>query len=163
MLGENLTNQGTLLAYIKQAWTETSPIGTADIHWSEEWYDTAKAEYPQLTVSPLTEPKLQRFRSGADMKLLMRPLWNVNVWYRVPTGSDGTLQLDAVERMRKEACRVFLAGFNANLGTANYGGSLSPFGVVLPQDKGRSLNEDKYEPRILRFEVTLVATEHFAK
>ena len=78
-------------------------------------------------------------------------------------GSDGTLQLDAVERMRREVCRVFLAGFNADAGTANYGGSLSPWGVVLPSDAGRSLHEESYEPRVLRYEVTLIASQHFSK
>ena len=81
-----MTNQGTLLAYMQKAWTESSPVGTADIYWSEEWYDTRKAEYPQITVSPLTEPVLQRFRSTTDMKLLTRPLWNINCWFKVPVG-----------------------------------------------------------------------------
>ena len=150
-----MTNQGTLIEFLKSAWTLASPLGTAEIYWSEEWYTNRKDEYPQITVTPITEPKLQRFRGASSMGLLMRPLFAVNCWKRLPAGKEGTAELDLVECMREEVCECFRRNF------LNYGGSLSPFGVVLPSDKGIPRHEMKIMPRTLRYEVQIVATEHF--
>ena len=150
-----MTNQGTLINFLKEAWTLASPLGTAEIYWSEEWYNTRKDEYPQITVTPITEPNLQRFRGHNSIGQLYRPLFAVNCWKRVPAGADGTLDLDMVEKMRDEVCEAFRREF------PTYGGSLSPFGVVLPEDKGIPRHELSVAPRTLRYQVTILATEHF--
>jgi len=55
--------------------------------------------------------------------------------------------------MRREVAWCFRDGISNN-----YGGSLNPFGVVLPLDMGRPLHELTTQPRILRYEITLVST-----
>lgn len=150
-----MTNQGTLIEFMKAAWTLASPLGTAEIYWSEEWYNNRKDEYPQITVTPITEPELQRFRGATSMGVMTRPLYMINCWKRVPDGADGTKELDMVEQMRKEVFESFRRNF------PDYGGSLSPFGVVLPTDKGISRHELNITPHTLRYEVVVMATEHF--
>ena len=90
------------------------------------------------------------------MGILMRPLYAVNCWKRVPAGAEGTKEIDIVEQMREEVCEAFRREF------PTYGGSLSPFGVALPSDKGIPRHEMSIAPRTLRYEVTIVATEHFS-
>lgn len=150
-----MTNLGTLIEFLKAAWTLAAPLGTADIYWSEEWYNTAKDEYPQITVTPITEPKLQRFRGATSMGIVNRPLYSVNCWKRVPAGAEGTVEINMVEQMRKEVYESFRRNF------PTYGGSLSPFGVVLPSNKGIPRHELNITPRTMRYEVIVVATEHF--
>lgn len=150
-----MTNQGTLINFLKAAWTLTDPLGTANIYWSEEWYNTSKDEYPQITVTPITEPNLQRFRGHNSMGQLYRPLFAVNVWKRLPAGKDGTLELDMVEQMRKEVCETFRRNY------PTYGGSLSPFGFALASDKGIPRHELSVTPRTLRYQISLVCTQHF--
>lgn len=150
-----MTLQGTLIEFLKSAWTLASPLGTAEIYWSEEWYNNAKDEYPQITVTSITEPSLQRFRGHNSMGALMRPLYAINCWKRLPAGKDGTLELTMVEQMREEVCEAFRREF------PSYGGSLSPFGVALASDKGIPRHELNIAPRTLRYQVTVVATEHF--
>lgn len=143
---------------MKVTWSLPSPLGTADIYWSEEWYNTRKAEYPQITVTPLTSPLLQRFKDSAEMKQLHRNLYLINCWVKVRAGGDGSAELTQAGSLCHEAAKVFLEGIENG-----YGGSLSPWGAVLPLDKGIPRHDLEVQPRIYRYEVTIVATEHFTK
>ena len=154
-----MTNQGTVINFLKQIWNLSSPLGTDDIYWSEEWYNPKKIEYPQITVTPITEPEHERFKSALlTYTQKYHNLVAVNCWVKIPAGGDGTRELTQIGSLRSEVCRSFIEGIETN-----YGGSLSPFGVVMAKDKGVARHELKSTPRLLRYEVTLVATEHFTK
>lgn len=153
-----MTLQGTLIAFMKQVWGLSAPLGTANIYWSEDWYNPKKAEYPQISVTPLTDPMLQRFRTHKSIQQLHTTFFNINCWVKSPAGGAGTKPLDQAMQMKREVCRTFLEGIETD-----YGGSLSPWGAVTPRNKGIPRHELMRNPRLYRYEVTIVATDHFTK
>jgi len=151
-----MTLPGTLLAYLQSKWSLAVPPAT-DITWREGWFDSQYAHRLQVTCTPLTEPVFQRFRGTAKMYLVNRPIYLFNVWRMIDRGMQGDTQLGSVLAITKEIYECFRKGF-----ADNYGGSLSPFGVVLPMDKGVPHHSLNVTPRVFRYEVTVIATEHFS-
>lgn len=151
---EKLTICGTLLEFLKIDWSLSAPLGTANIHWSEEWFNSKKIEYPQITVTPITSPITERFSHAGTLNIFRsHDTYVVNVWHKVKVGGPGTAEVENVEDMRREVRRVFADGHRTN-----WGGSLSPLRICLPVNDGVARHELDVEPRILRYELTLVAT-----
>lgn len=96
----------------------------------------------------------QKFGSGGTINPFYRPHYAVNCWVQVPVGSPGTAQAANAENMRKEVAKAFRTGFSEG-----YGGSLSMFKLVLPEDEGIPHHEFDKTPFCLRFEVTLVGVK----
>jgi len=99
---------------------------------------------------------MERFgytQHGGTLAIRHRDQYVVNAWSRIIAGGVGTQELQNVNDMRLEIANVFRRGQ-----ADSYGGSLSPFGVVLPLDAGVPRHEFDKTPRLLRYELTLVAT-----
>jgi len=146
---------GTLNLFLQKEWTATPTV--ANIKFSEDWWNSRYPDMPQISISEIASPKLESYSSGGTLSYKYKPMYTVNVWQQIPRGADGTVEMANVEAMRLEVARVFRANFSGTATTA-YGGSLSPFGPVLPLDYGRRLHELEKEPRMLRYEITLWAT-----
>lgn len=149
-----MTVCGTLLEFLKADWALSAPLGTANIYWSEEWFNSRKIEYPQITVTPISSPIAERFSHAGTLRTFRHhDTYAVNLWHKVKRGGPGTAEVDKIEDMRREVARVFADGHRTN-----WGGSLSPLRICLPIDDGVPRHELETEPRILRYELTLVAT-----
>lgn len=147
-----MTREGSLLEFVKSSWGLSTPVGTADIVWSEGWFNPLFPYSPQLTVSPLVSPKITAMNSSGSLTFRYEHDFLVNLWNQIPPGSSGTTEVYAVEAMRKEVARVLRTGIvNA------YGGSLSPFTSVLPIDMGVVRHDPLKTPRVLRYEITVQA------
>lgn len=143
-----------ILDYLESEWSLASPLDSSEIYWSEEWFNTRKHEYPQISVSPLSTVIRERFKNQpGDLELRHHSNWLVNVWRRVPRGSPGTREVDQVEDMRQEVVGIFKNGFDSG-----YGGSLTPIRMIIPLDDGVARHEVNVQPRTLRYEITCIAT-----
>ena len=152
-----VTLVGTLNALLQIAWTATPTA--ANIHWSEDWWDSTDPDRPQISITELVSPKLESYSTGGALDIKYKPMYLINVWQQIPRGADGTIEMNNVEAMRREVARVFRANFSGTATTA-YGGSLAPFGPVLPLDYGRRLHELEKEPRMLRYELIIWSTRN---
>jgi len=150
-----MTVCGLLSTYIQGEWGLASPVGLTDIFWSTEWFNTKKITYPQITVTDFVSPIFERYKPAAgSLDMRHRDLFLINIWQRIRRGSSGTQEKENVEDMRREVGRILREGLTKN----NWGGSLSPLRLALPLDDGIPRHQTDVEPRILRYELTLVAT-----
>lgn len=78
----------------------------------------------------------------------------INIWQKIPRGAPGTQEAQNCEDMRREVARILREG----LTLGDWGGSISPLRIALPLDDGTPRHEMDREPRILRYELTVVAT-----
>lgn len=149
---------GTISEFIRCTWNIATP-GTVDVAWQNDWFDYRTPAMPQVTVSNLTSTEMERYSTAGSLTYKYKPIFLVNVWQQIPRGSSGTAELQRVEDMRFEVARLFRTWFSGTAST-NYAGSLTPFAVLLPQDYGVARHEMAAEPRMLRYEITLVGTRN---
>ena len=95
----------------------------------------------------------KNFNTSGSVTAFYRPTYVVNVWVQIPQGESGTYESQIAENMRKEIARVFRTGF------PTYGGSLTPFKLVLPLDDGKVRNDPNMIPVVVRYELTLVGVK----
>jgi hypothetical protein len=151
-----VTETSLLLDYLQSAWTLGTP-NASEIVWREGWYDPQYPNKFQVTVTPFLKPVKQRFRDGSALKTMTRGMWHFNIWrFNPERGSHGSLQMGSVQAISTEVAECFRRGF-AN----NWGGSLTAFGCLVPTDYAMPLHEREKYPRYFRYQVTLIATEHF--
>lgn len=148
------TLAGSLVTYLQAAWSLSSPLGTANITFSEGWFNSLFPYTPQVSITDLASPAAQKFGTGGSVTVFYRPGFVANVWVQVPAGSSGTAEVQNASDMRREVARVFRVGLNSN-----YGGSLSPLKLVLPESDGVPRHELDKAPRCLRYELQLVAVK----
>lgn len=113
----------------------------------KDWFDPAYAHTPQITVSDLTEPN-GRYFAQPNGTLLMHsyPRYVVNCWVPIPRGNVGTAESQLAEDMRYEACRIILSQRS----------NIANFQPIVPVDMGVPRHELNGEPRVLRYEITLI-------
>lgn len=150
-----MTLAGSLSNYLEAAWTETSPP-TADVYFTEDWFDNKKVMYPQIVVSDLYTQAHERFKTGVSLYLRMQPRFTVNVGVFIRRGSPGTQEAVYAENMRKEVARIMEAGYGDS---PKYGGSLGALRLALPDGFGRRIHDVETDPRLLRYELELECTE----
>ena len=148
-----MTYSGTLLNYLQAAWNLSSPVGTAQIIWSDGWFNPLFPYSPQITLTELASPIAQEFGSSGSVTAYYRPNFVVNVWVQVPAGALGTQEAQNAFDMKKETARIFRAGF------PNYGGSLTPFKLIKPTNDGVPRHEIEKTPMCIRYEVSLVGVK----
>lgn len=144
-----------LLKYLRFAWTMPAPIGTANIVWSEDWWQSRYPDKPQISITDVTNPVLERYTTHGSMDFKYNPIYSVNVWQQIPRGANGTQEFVNIENMRNEVARIFREGFLGTAPTGYGGGSVGPLLHCLPLDAGKPRHELDKEPRLLRYEITL--------
>ena len=70
----------------------------------------------------------------------------VNCWVPIAVGTPGTVEAELIEAMRYEVSRVILANRN----------SIADFDPIVPKDEGLARHELNGQPRLLRYETTLI-------
>lgn len=150
MGGISITLAGSVAATLYSAWS-LSGAGTKTLiafGTLKDWFDPAYAAKPQITVSDLTEPNGKYFlqADGGTLQMHSYPRYIVNVWVPIPRGNVGTAESQLAEDMRYETCRIILANRN----------SIADFKPIVPQDTGTPRHELNGEPRVLRYEITLI-------
>jgi hypothetical protein len=70
----------------------------------------------------------------------------VNCWVPIPPGEAGTDEAELIEAMRYEVSRVVLANRN----------SIADLEPIVPKDEGVARHELNGQPRLLRYEITLL-------
>jgi hypothetical protein len=139
---------GSISAILYSAWALSGAGTKTAIHFGTEksWYDPKFAAYPQISVSDLTEPKGFYFNLNGTLLMHSYPRYLVNVWVPIKAGNIGTAETQLAEDMRFETCRIILANRN----------SIGDFKPIVPQDAGTPHHELNGDPRMIRYEITLV-------
>jgi hypothetical protein len=136
-------------------WGLTGDGAVDKIGFSEkDWFDFALVGQPQITVSHLNDLP-GRFLSNPGGTLLLHsyPKFVVNCWVPIASGAAGTDEAELIEAMRFEVCRIVLANRNG----------IADFKPIVPVDEGLPLHEITANPRILRYEITLVGAHDKTK
>jgi len=146
-----LTQAGTILNYLQANWAAVSPAAS-EIVFQEAWYDAKSGMGPlaQITVTDFVRPVGQMFTCRGTLHSRTYPRFLVNCWYREPRGYRGTLNMGSIDAMRDEVLRVIQAGWRSVFSGAGR--------ICIPLDEGRPLHEVLVTPRIMRYEITLLAT-----
>lgn len=74
------------------------------------------------------------------------PRYVVNCWVPIPRGNVGTAESQLAEDMRYETCRIILSQRS----------NIADFQPIVPVDMGVPRHELNGEPRVLRYEITLI-------
>ena len=143
-----------ILSYLQAAWALPAPLGSADIHWSADWYNPRYDGMPQVSVTDLTSRRRQAFRTGGSIDYFYEPQYVVNAWMQIPVGAVGTAESIRIGSVRWHVVKRFREDE-----AVNWGGSLAPLHIVLPRDAGVPRHELDQTPRMLRYEITLVTTQ----
>ncbi len=143
-----MTLAGSIAASLYANWNLTGSAARANIAFGtlKDWFDPTFAHMPQITVSDLTEPKGQFFNNGGTLIMHSYPRYVVNVWVPIPRGNVGNVESQLAQDMRYEAARIIMAQRS----------SIGNFQPIVPEDAGVPRHELNGEPRILRYEITLI-------
>jgi len=128
------------------SWSLASPISTAEIAFTDGWYDHTQVT-PQITVSDLSSP-VGGFFGTRNLQLFHN--FTVNCWLQIPRGADGTLEQTQIESMRAEVLRI----------TNSYRASIVSLPLIVPLDEGTPRHETNQTPRILRYEIVVFGVEN---
>lgn len=148
-----MTLGGTILNYLQANWDADMSPRAREIVFHEAWYDAKAGMGPeaQITVTDFVRPVGQMFTGGGTLRSRTYPRFLVNCWYREPRGYRGTLNMGSIDAMRDEVLRIIQAGWRAVFAPAGR--------ICIPLDEGRPLHEVLVTPRIMRYEITLMATK----
>ena len=142
-----MTLAGTIRNYLYANWSLTLPARDL-VEFHEGWFNSKAGLDAQVTVSDFASPQGHMFAGDGILRVKLYPRFVVNCWYRVARGDLGTLQMELIESMRREVARIITAGWD----------DVFPSDICIPLDEGRPLHELDATPRILRYEVTLLAS-----
>ena len=143
-----MTLAGSILNCLSDNWELTGDGAKEKLHFSEkDWFDTSVPNKSQVSVSLLVE-RIGKFLSneGGTLTLHSYPQFLVNCWVPIPRGAKGTAEAQLIEDMRYEVTRIITANRN----------SIADFSPIVPMDQGTPLHEVNKEPRVLRYEITLM-------
>ena len=138
---------------MQSAWGLSTPVGTANIVFSEGWFNPVFPYTPQITVTEMASVIAETKGTGGSTTAYYRPEFAVNVWVQIPVGSSGTQEAQNAVDIKKNVAKIFRQGYPL------YGGSLSPFKCIIPKDDGIPRHEVDKTPRCLRYEVNLVGVQ----
>ena len=150
-----MTWAGTIINYLIANWGGGVIPPLAKIHFDEGWYDGKAGQGldAQIVVSDAIRPVGQRFTGGGTLYSRNYPRFSVNCWYREPRGMLGTLNMGSINAMRDEVLRIVQSGWSS---------IFSGFSrICIPLDEGVPLHAVNVTPRIMRYEITLMATKDF--
>jgi len=147
-----MTLAGTILAYIEANWAVGVSPKANEIVFHESWYEAKVGMGPlaQITVTDFVRPVGQMFTSQGTLHSRTYPRFLVNCWHREPRGYRGIVNMGKINAMRDEVLRVIQAGWRGVFAGAGR--------ICIPLDEGRPLHEVLVTPRIMRYEITLMAT-----
>ena len=148
-----MTWAGTIVNYLIANWGAGVIPPLNRVHFDEGWYDGKAGQGldAQIVVSDAIRPVGQRFTGGGTLYSRNYPRFSVNCWYREPRGYLGTLNLGSINAMRDEVLRIVQTGWRSIF--SGYSRICSPL------DEGVPLHEVDVTPRIMRYEITLMATK----
>ncbi len=143
-----MTSCGSISAILASTWALTGASAKNNIHFETEkdWFNPAHISKPQITVSTLVEPKGHIFKSNGTLIMHSYPRYSLNIWVPIPRGNLGTAETQLADDMRYEAARIILANRT----------SIGDFIMITPEDAGIAHHEMDKEPRMLRYELTLI-------
>ena len=143
-----MTLAGSIRSSLSTNWALTGNLAKGSIVFAQKsWYDYEAASQPQITVSPLVETVGGYYsNTNGSFSTQNYAQFVVNCWLAIPRGAVGTAEAQMIEDMRFEVCRIILAERN----------SIADFKPIVPTDYGVPLHENENQPRILRYEITLL-------
>lgn len=153
-----MTWGGTILNYLQAQWGAGMSPALNEIIFHESWFDAKRGMGPkaQITVTDFVRPVGQMFTSQGRLDSRIYPRFLVNCWYREPRGVLGTLSMGSIDAMRNEVLRIIQAGWRVIFAGSGRAGDDR---ICIPLDEGRPLHELIVTPRIMRYEITLLATK----
>lgn len=152
-------NSKLILDFFESAWELTGSVRKGQIEWSESWFNNALADKPQVCVVNYDSPKLETFKNVGGSELFIRtaPSFLVCCGQFFKYGSPGTQQLENIEDMREHIAYLLVKHW-----PTNYGGSLSPLRLALPDDEGSRRWDYESTPRLVWEELIISATKDVA-
>ena len=152
-------NSKRLLDFLESAWELAAPVATANIEWSEAWFNNKLADKPQICVVDVDSPHLQTFKhvGGSELFIRTAPSFLVCCGQFFKYGAPGTQELENVEDMREHVAFLLVKHW-----PTNYGGSITPLRLALPDDEGTRRWDYNATPRLLWEELIVSATKDVA-
>ncbi len=138
-----MTLAGSIKTVLYDNWNLSGDLAKAKIRFSETgWFDATYASYPQIVVSELAEP-IGGYYGGSYQTY---PRFLVNLWLQIPRGAKGTAEAQNIEDMRYEVLEIIQSKKN----------DVATFRPLVPIDVGTPRHELDRDPRMLRYEITLL-------
>lgn len=141
---------------IQENWALLGDLAAANMEFSVGWYNSRMPNKPQVTVRHAFAGPIKYFGATEDnvhLTMLDHSRYVVNCWLEIRAGKSGDEEEDHIEAMRREVVQIL------NLKRTCF---VPPIGLVIPLDFGRALHEWDRIPRILRYEITIMANYNSA-
>jgi len=136
---------------IRENWALTGELRAHKVEFSVGWFNAKVPDKHQVTVRHAFAGPMKYFGATEDnihLTMLNHSRYVVNCWLIVRRGESGDEGEDLIEAMRREVVQIL---------NANRTCFVPPVGLVVPLDFGRALHEWDRTPRILRYEITVLA------
>jgi len=136
---------------LQENWGLPGDLAAANIEFSVGWFNSRMPNKPQVTVRHLAGAPMKYFGATEDnihLTIMGHERYIVNCWLEIRRGKSGDEEEDNIELMRREVVDII------NTQRTCF---VRPLGLVIPLDMGRPLHEWDRTPRLLRYEITLMA------
>lgn len=136
---------------LEENWALTGELRAHKVEFSVGWFNANVPDKHQITVRHLFAGPMKYFGATADnvhLTMMNHSRYVVNCWVIVRRGESGDEGEDVIEAMRREVVQIL------NLKRTCF---VPPVGLVIPLDFGRALHEWDRTPRILRYEISVMA------
>lgn len=141
---------------LEENWALTGELRAHKMEFSVGWYNAKVPDKHQVTVRHSFAGPMKYFGATADnvhLTMMNHSRYVVNCWVIVRRGESGDEGEDVIEAMRLEVVQIL------NLKRTCF---VPPVGLVIPLDLGRALHEWDKTPRILRYEISVMANRFSA-
>lgn len=141
---------------IKANWALLGKLAVAKMEFSVGWYNSRTPNKPQVTVRHSYAGPMKYFGATEEnihLNMLNHSRYVVNCWHEIRSGKSGDEEEDLIEAMRREVVQILNSKRTC---------FVPPIGLVIPLDFGRALHEWDRTPRILRYEITIMANYNSA-
>lgn len=136
---------------LEENWALLGALAVANMEFSVGWYNSRMPNKPQITVRHSFAGPMKYFGATEDnihLTMMNHSRYVVNCWLEIRSGKSGDIEEDYMEAMRREVVQIL------NTKRTCF---VPPVGLVIPLDFGRALHEWDRVPRILRYEITVMA------
>jgi len=136
---------------LEENWALTGDLRAHKVEFSVGWYNAKVPDKHQVTVRHSFDGPVKYFGATADnihLTIMIHARYVVNCWFIIRRGESGDEEEDRIEDMRREVMQIL------NTKRTCF---VPPVGLVIPLDGGRALHEWDRTPRILRYEISVMA------
>ena len=136
---------------LEENWALVGELRAHKVEFSVGWFNSKVPDKHQVTVRHAFAGPMKYFGATPDnihLTMMNHSRYVVNCWLIVRRGESGDEGEDHIEAMRREVVHIL---------NTNRTCFVPPVGLVIPLDFGRALHEWDRTPRILRYEITLMA------